>query len=98
MVFFTSIALMTFHFTEIPRYVEFTPAGVRLGRWLSRETFIPYPEIIEVSERPQSRLFSAAICILTREKHRLGYRVAIHAFPDAGEIYRQLQLSVAREK
>jgi hypothetical protein len=95
LVFLTSVALMIFQFTEIPRYVEFTAAGVRLGRWLTQETFIPYQEIIEVDERHPSRLISAAICIRTKENPRLGYRLAIYAFPDAPEIYRQLQLRVA---
>lgn len=98
MVFLTSMALMIYQFSEIPRYVEFTAAGVRLGRWRSQETFIPYQEIIQVYERPPSRLISAAICIRTRNNPRRGYRLAIYAFPDAEEIYRELQLRVARNK
>jgi len=98
LVLLTSIGLMIFQFTEIPRYVELTADGVKWGRWRQPEVFIPYAEIIEVYERPAGRLTSGAICLRTRNKPRLGYRLAFNAYPQAGEIYRKLQLRVAREK
>lgn len=95
LVFLTSVALMIFHFTEIPRYVEFTAAGVRLGRWLTQETFIPYQEIIQVYERRQYRLISTAICIRTLGKRWMGHCIVKYAFHDWPEIYRQLQFKAA---
>ncbi|MDD2902918.1 MAG: hypothetical protein PHU44_10845 [Syntrophales bacterium] len=98
LVLLTSIGLMIFQFTEIPRYVELTAAGVKWGRWRQPEVFIPYAEIIEVYERPAGRLTSGAICLRTIDKPRLGYRLAFNAYPQAGEIYRELQLRVAKEQ
>ena len=89
-----SVALVLFQFTEIPPYVELTDAGLKWGRWRGGEFFIPYQEIIKLSKRPQGNLISGAILIRTRDKPRLGYRLASNAYPQAEEIYRELHLKV----
>jgi hypothetical protein len=52
------------HLREIPKYVEFRPDGVCLGRWMGGDQFIPYHRIADIYERYHSRYVAGAICII----------------------------------
>ena len=57
------VLLWLVHMREIPKYVEFRPDGVCLGRWVVGDQFIPYHRIADTYERYQSRYIPGAICI-----------------------------------
>jgi hypothetical protein len=76
---------------EIPKYVELTGEGVKIGRWLSREDYIPYPDITEIYERPFYGYASEAVCLRTISRGSQKICILKYAFDDWEELYRQLR-------
>jgi len=76
---------------EIPRYVELTGEGVKLGRWFAAEEFIPYADIAEVSERPFYGYVSQAVCLRTPGRETKKICILKFAYDEWEELYRQLR-------
>jgi MFS family permease len=76
---------------EIPKYVELTEDGVRIGRWLSQEEYIPYLEITEVYERPFYGYALEAVCFRTFGNGSKKICILKYAYDDWEELYRQLR-------
>jgi hypothetical protein len=76
---------------EIPKYVELTGEGVKIGRWLSGEEYIPYPDITEIFERPFSGYASQAVCLRTFSRGSKKICLLKYAYDDWEEICRQLR-------
>ncbi len=76
---------------EIPRYVELTGEGVKIGRWLAGEEDIPYAEITDVYERPFYGYVSQAVCFRTPGRSTKKICILKYAYDDWEEFYRQLR-------
>jgi hypothetical protein len=72
---------------EVPKYVDFRPDGLYLGRWLSGDQFIPYHRIADIYERYWSRYIPGAICIIIFG----GQKSCIlkYAYPDWPALYQE---------
>jgi hypothetical protein len=78
------------HMRETPKYVELLPDGVRLGRWVAGDRFIPYHQIADIYERSQVRnLAGAAICIIVFGGQK--FCILKYAYPDWPALYQETQ-------
>lgn len=76
---------------EIPKYVELTGEGVKIGRWLAGEEYIPYADITGVYERPFYGYASAAVCIRTLSRGSKRICILKYAYDNWEELYRQVR-------
>lgn len=90
-VLVASILLIGRDLKEIPKYVELTGEGVKIGRWLAEEEYIPYADINEVYERPFYGYASQAVCLRTISRGSKKICILKYAYDDWEELYRQLR-------
>jgi len=90
-VFVAGLLLVGRDLGEIPKYVELTEEGVKIGRWFAEEEYIPYFEITAVYERPFYGYASPAVCFRTLSRGSQKICILKYAYDDWGEIYRQLR-------
>jgi hypothetical protein len=76
---------------EIPKYVELTGEGVKIGRWLAGEEYLPYPDILAIYERPFYGYASPAVCLRTLSRGSKKICILKYAYDDWEELYRQLR-------
>jgi len=76
---------------EIPKYVELTGEGVKIGRWLAGEEYIPYADITEVYERPFYGFASKAVCFRTLSRGAKKICILKYAYDNWEELYWQLR-------
>lgn len=76
---------------QIPKYVELTEEGVKIGRWLAGEEYIPYADILKIYERPFYGFVSAAVCFRTLSRGSKKICILKYAYDDWEELYRQLR-------
>jgi hypothetical protein len=86
-----SLLLVARDLKEIPKYVELTGEGVKIGRWLAAEENIPYADITEIYERPFYEFASAAVCLRTVSRGAKKICILKYAYDDWEELYRQLR-------
>ncbi|MHB8067182.1 MAG: hypothetical protein ACYDIC_04675 [Desulfobaccales bacterium] len=76
---------------EIPRYVELTGEGVKIGRWLAGEEYILYADIADVYERPFYGYALQAVCLRTPGRSAKKFCILKYAYDDWEELYRHLR-------
>jgi hypothetical protein len=77
------------HLREIPKYVEFRPDGLCLGRWMGGDQFIPYRRIADIYARYHSRYVAGAICIIIFGGQK--FCILKYAYPNWPEIQQETQ-------
>ncbi|MBI4794266.1 MAG: hypothetical protein HY790_00190 [Deltaproteobacteria bacterium] len=90
-VLVTSMLLVGRDLREIPKYVELTGEGVKIGRWLAGEEYIPYADITGIYERPFYGYASAAVCLRTFSRGSKKICILKYAYDNWEELYRQLR-------
>jgi len=90
-VFVAGLLLVGRDLGEIPRYVELTGEGVKIGRWLASEEYIPYAAITAVYERPFYGYASPAVCLRNSSRGSKKICILKYAYDDWEELYRQLR-------
>jgi hypothetical protein len=83
------LLLWLVHLREIPKYVEFQPDGVCLGRWVAGDQFIPYRRIADISVRYRSRYVAGAICLIIFGGQK--FCILKYAYPDWPAIQQETQ-------
>jgi hypothetical protein len=76
---------------EIPKYVELTAEGVKIGRWTSGEEYILYPDITDIYERPFYGYAPEALCLRTLSRGARKICILKYAYNDWEELYRELR-------
>lgn len=87
----TNVLLVVRDMREIPKYVELTEEGVKIGRWLAGEEYLPYTEITAIYERPFYGFASKAVCLRICGGGAKKMCILKYAYPNWEELYRQLR-------